>query len=663
MMAMRRTFFRHMTSSSTSTTTGGDPSKTRIIFPFPPGSRKRRQDVRSNLRDVSRVHTPESDMRPILPRRDLLLRSIQHVSNSSSSSTSETSTRRPRPTRRGLAQAADDIWKCAFNEDMRGLERVSQRVLKKPLPTEKMTRWSRAIVMNGLLGGMKASLVSSSGTAVVDEVMSVFTENGMMDILSSDDVGAVLDVLILYNMHIGEDSAAFRGELMSRALETTVSVRAYAGLIEKCDRLDAALSLLHRVIAIGRHPTTAMLNRVLELCFADGDGLKAKRVVAEMARRGLKPDRRTLEVLLSRADGIDGVDAVFGVVKRAVAPPSRDTAEIFLRAYAAVGVGVDDVTEIEHDGDESNGNAGKEVEYVGKCFAVIDWFFDAGVGVGRHEMDALVEHFAHRGHVEAALRAWREMRRAWLGDPSIRSRGALYAALIKRGSERDEALQVRLLKGLDEIEAGKVKRLALRDVDDEDVDDEVLSNSSSCVKDKATVLHRQMRMGHSKDVYTWIEDAIQHSNGRGIDVRLLLPLLSDSSESQKESVLLLLEHLTKGKAVAGNRDDVIKRVVNRLAIFIAEDITRKQLESVAKEGKEEGGENVDLEMGGCQWPTATDILKLTKFNSNVDEIAVELLNQHGMDEEDEGVVKMLVLILMELEHIVHVCGDDGHKEQ
>lgn len=76
--------------------------------------------------------------------------------------------------------------------------------------------------------------------------------------------------------------------------------RTYTKLLDRTHRLDGDLSLLHRAVAVGVEPSTWMLNHILELCFEAGDGERARRVAADMARRSLRPNHRTLATLLAR---------------------------------------------------------------------------------------------------------------------------------------------------------------------------------------------------------------------------------------------------------------------------------------------------------------------------------------------------------------------------
>lgn len=432
-MIRQKPFFRYLSTVVDATTTRPGPR-----LPRPP--RAKRAAVLSELRHVGRVHAPEADMRPLLPQRDLLLKSVTNTHSSRKRHHQPSPSRyNKRPARTGLALLCDESTEYAISGDMEALSRVIRRSVLLPDASDvslmdESTMPYRAVTMNAVLG---ATRVSSQHR--VDAVMNVLTAHGMLDLLSPLDIGAVLDVLIRDKLRRDDIEAALRGELMSRALDTRIAPGTYASLINHCDRLDSALSLLHRAFAVGVVPNISMLNRILDLCFLHGDGARARRVVAEMARRDLPPNLNTISTLVRRADSIDGIDAVFSVVRQH-ARLQPDVAAVFLRAYVGVGLS---------SGDE---------EYVGRCFSVIDWCFEHGLGVRRRTMDDLVAHFATHGKLEAALRAWREMRRGWLGQPSLHSRRALWVELGKRGSKRDERLQSRLANGLSNEQLQKMRK-------------------------------------------------------------------------------------------------------------------------------------------------------------------------------------------------------------
>lgn len=490
-----------------------------------------RSALLSKLRHVGRVHAPEADMRPLLPHRDLLLKSL--AANTASPSEGH-SRARNRP-RTGLAQLCDDGSRLVRDGDIDGLSDIFRRVARIST-TPQGSLWCRAVTMNALLAA-----TNQSSKCSVNDVLSVLTSHGIFDALTSTSVGAVLDLLVKDRLRNNDFPAALRGEFMSRALETRLSSGAYAQLIARIPQLDLALSLLHRAVAVSVAPTISMLNDVLALCFESGDGNRARRVVAEMARRSLQPNIRTLELLLSRAEDIHAVNAVFSVARQNE-KLSPETATVFLRAYQKVGVD------------------SREDDYIGRCFSLIDWFFEQNIGVHRHALDELVFHFASVGQVEAALRAWREMRRGWLGSASLRSRRALYASLVARGSQRDQHLCQRLIAGLPEKRVKEMRRFVLANLENEERDAEALAKGP--VEDKATVLYRWAKTGRAADVWSWADQAVEQSQGAGIDIRLLLPLLSDIGETRNLSIKLLLKHLSSGSSVCGDKDEVLHCTVN-----------------------------------------------------------------------------------------------------
>lgn len=502
----------------------------------PPTSSKppplRRSALLSKLRHVGRVHAPEADMRPLLPQRHLLFKSLAAESVRCPASPK----RKPPRLRTGLAQLCDDTSKHVRDGNLDGFSNIISQVISVPWKSSD-SRLCHAITMNAVLAA-----TGKLSKCTLDDVMSVLTSHGIFDSLSSKSVGAVLDVLVRDKLSQNNVNSALRGELISRALETRLSAGAYAKLITHTSQLGLALSLLHRAVAVSVVPTVSVLNHILELCFQQDDGDRARRVIAEMACRNLQPNIRTLSLLLSRANDLDAVDAVFSVARnnRSLSP---DAAAVFLQTYSRVGV---------YSGDR---------EYIGRCFTIIDWFFDQNIGIHKKPLDDLIIHFASAGQVEAALRAWREMRRAWLGSPSLYSRRVLYASLISRGTARDKHLCQRLLAGLSDRQVAKLNRFVLANTEDERRDAEVLNDGS--IIDKATILHRWASTGQIAAVHHWINQAVTNSRGAGIDVRLVLPLLSDIGDTRSSSVKLLLKHFSSGESIYGNEDTVLEQVVQR----------------------------------------------------------------------------------------------------
>lgn len=501
-----------------------------------------RSALLSKLRHVGRVHAPETDMRPLLPHRDLLLKLLAADTISPSESSSRL---RFRP-RTGLPRLCDDGSQHVRDGDIDGLSDIFCRVVRTS-NTPEGSRWCRAVTMNALLAA-----THHSSKCTVNDVLSVLTSHGIFDALTPASVGAVLDFLVKDRLRNNDVPAALRGEFLSRALDTRLSSGAYAQLIAHISQLDLALSLLHRAVAVSVAPTISMLNGVLALCFETGDGDRARRVVSEMARRNLQPNIRTLELLLSRAEDVRSVDAVFSVARQNETL-SPEAAAVFLRAYHRVGM-------------RSNVN-----DYIGRCFSVVDWFFEQNIGVHRHALDQLIYHFVSVGQIEAALRAWREMRRGWLGSPSLRSRKALYASLVGRGSQRDQHICQRLLAGLSDKRVKEMHRFVLASLENDERDAKAFASDS--LEDKVTVLYRWAKTGRITDLWNWVEHAVEQSRGAGIDVRLLLPLLSDTGETRNLSVKLLLKHLSSGSSVCGDKDEVLRCTVNSFwrSLFMTSD--------------------------------------------------------------------------------------------
>lgn len=532
-MGVHKRFVRHITSVTDATI--ANVNRTHVPIRSP------RAALLSELRHVGRVHSPEADMRPLLPLRHLLLKSVTKNSEPSREYHQKKHPHPPRA-RTGLALLCHQSAEYATSGDIQALSRVIRHTMEPDYIADRSTSY-RAVTINAVLGATRAQ-----SPLLVDTVMNILTSHGMLDALSASDVGAVLDVLIRDKLRRNDLPAAFRGELMSRALDTRVSTGTYARLIAQCHRLDAALSLLHRAVAMSATPTVSMLNRVLDLCFQAGDGERARRVVAEMALRDIPPNLQTVSTLVQRADSVDAIDAVFNAVLKDV-KPRPDLATIFLRAYMRVG------------------GAAADDAYVGRCFAIIDWCFENAIGVRRHALDELVLHFSRQERVEAALRAWREMRRGWLGSPSLRSKRALWVRLVQRGSNRDIQLRKRLANGVPDAQLRKMHRAVLGQLNNGGRDSKAFI--ASCVKNKATVLHRMARTGRVHDVHNWINERVEESNGEGIDVRLLMSVLSDTGDSRIDSLGFFLKHLSSGLSVCGEKDVVLKRVIPRLWQWLA----------------------------------------------------------------------------------------------
>ncbi len=70
-----------------------------------------------------------------------------------------------------------------------------------------------------------------------------------------------------------------------------------------------------------------------------------------------------------------------------------------------------------------------------RCFGIVEEFYTAGVGVTKEALDAVIVHCAREGRLEAALTAWRELRRGWFGEPSRAARNALRKAVRREEAE------------------------------------------------------------------------------------------------------------------------------------------------------------------------------------------------------------------------------------
>lgn len=514
----------------------------RLLFRKYTATRKqdkaKRREVLMRLREVGRVHAPEADMRPVLPHRELLLQSVAHGDRSMQ-------WQKRNPAERFHVNRPAS---CAFVERLKS-KAVSHALAGKMDCFEDIAR-EAATPPTGI--DPKASLravtisviqrIAPHDSEKTSAVMNSLADTRILQSLPNDDIGTLLDVLVRNMLYGGNVSNAFRGELLSRLLETKLRRGTYTALIAKTESLELGLAVLHRAIAVGIKPNRKMLHAVLELCFSADDGSRAKAVMAEMAARGITVNGDTIRLLLSQARCFDTITAVFQLVQASNSvSKSPALSKLFVEAYLTVPA---------FNQEEIDGN-------IAKAFEIVDWFFDGRIGVPHDTINAILEYCVRTEHTEGALRAWREMRRGWLGPPSRRTRKMLWNLLAGRSH-----LKGRLFDdALDQKDLGKLHRMTLTYVNDIDVDIAVLEGTE--VKDQAAVLHRWSRTGRAKEAMRWIENRIAETSGGGVDSRLVLSVLSDDDDrTRSKSLDFCLAHLASGTNVYGNQVDVLRRAVD-----------------------------------------------------------------------------------------------------
>lgn len=500
--------------------------------------RVRRRDSISRLSQIGRVHAPEADMRPVLPHRDLLLKAVAPVPARTDRYPRKAPNSEDRDTPgRFMAHLVALASQHAEHGDLRSFSQVVRNAFSPPFGVNADV-CVRAVTIAAV---QRLAAVDSAGMEVV---MNCLAEEGVLEFLRTEDIGIVLDVLVRGMLARGDLVSAFRGELLSRVLETRLRRGTYTALIGKSDRLELGLSIFHRALAIGVVPNRKMFNTLLDLCFNSGDGTRARAVLAEMATRDIRINSDTVSILLTQAPCVDSVAAVLQLVKaeRSQIRPSPHLAELFVHGFLRIPT---DIRDLQTAGDAR----------VARAFDTIDWFFKRGVGVSHGALDMLILHCCRHGKVEAALRAWREMRRGWLGAPSRRARASLWAMLKDRPVLRERLVGSNV--GIAEMKL--IRRNALRQVDDKDADHCALHGDD--MRDQATVLHRWCRQGRVEDAMRWVDELVKERKGRGVDVRLVLAVLSCKEGSYRAKVLdFCLTHLASGESVCGERVNVIRRV-------------------------------------------------------------------------------------------------------
>lgn len=504
------------------------------------GSRRqdkaRRLEALSRLRVVGRVYAPEADMRPVLPHRDMLLKAVAPETVKSSHhkrNSHETLPVHRKASAAFISRLSSLARDHADAGQMKSCRDILRQAVAPPVGVDPEV-CIRAVAIGAL------QRVAGSDSSRTEELMNCFVEAGFLQSMPKADVGMILDLLVRGKLRRGDMSSAFRGELLSRLLDTKLRRGTYTALIERSGRLELGLALFHRAIAVGVDPNRKMLHAVLEACFSASDGNRARAVLAEMAARGIPVNGDTIRILLRRAPCTESVSAVLHLIQArdSRVRVSPHLAQLFIQAYLRTPADTEEETD----------------RVVAKCFETIDWFFDSGVGVPHAAVDAILQYCVQNGRVEGALRAWREMRRGWLGPPGRKTRTMLWVMLESR-----PCLRRRLIA--DEVstdELSRLRRSALAHTDNSERDMHALHGDN--VKDQATVLHRWARNGRVGDAMHWIAEQVRNREGTGLDSRLVLAVLSDGDPGTRSKALdFCLDHLSSGRSVRGHRTDVVRR--------------------------------------------------------------------------------------------------------
>lgn len=462
-------------------------------------------------------------MRPVLPLRNLLLRTLSppdHLSSQLVPSTSSRPLSKPPNksfTMRLVSRARTHVSRgelCAFT-------RVLRDVATAPRGVDPHA-CMRAVVVNAV------GEIARRDGRVVEELMAVLTDGGGMEYIDDDGMGVVVDLVVRGMLWRGDVKGALKGEMLARMLDLRLRRGTYTMLMEQVG-LELRLGILHRAVAVGVQPGRAMLHTVLRACLERNDVDRARRVMAEMDRRGVRMNCETVTILLQRADDVDGVDSVLNTVLNGGCRLSARLGGVFVEAFLKVGA-------VKH------------------AFKVIDLFYERGVGIESWAMERLVVGCVRKGMIGGGLRAWREMRRAWMGGVGMKGKKALWGVV---GDGVREKLGVRK----DELEV--VWRYALGIVDDADVDERVLAEGGP--RERATVLHRWARKGRLADVARIIDSWVDEEGG--VDVRVLMAALSETKERVK-ALEFCVKHLGRG-SVVGNKEEVVRRALEGIWAWIS----------------------------------------------------------------------------------------------
>lgn len=513
-----------------------------------------RQETIVRLRDVGRVNAPEADMRPVLPHRELLLKSLS-ASCSSPQAKPRTEVqsryREKDSSALFLHDLIEQVKRHAQNFDLESLSDTLSIACSPPPPLSA----KRCIHATTLTVLHHIPPSPSSLNLLLNHLSSL----EILQTLPSSTLAPIFDMLIAASLRYGDIPAARRGELFSRLLDVSLRPGTYAALIKHVEGLELGVGLLHRSIA-SHPPTASLLNATLDLCLRERDGTRARGVLHELTLRNLL-NGDTIRLLAQQAPNANGVEAIQTLAREA----GVEATETIMEAYV-------------------------RVREPGRAFLVLDNAFDDGKFVDRKGLEFLIHECARSGNLEAALRGWREIRRSWGGVPGRRARKALCEGLAKHESPRYEFLIERLKNVASPSEQRKMHRAILRSTRNDEADQEALNGN--CVKNCATVLHRWAREDRLGEVQEWLKRRREESGpNQGVDIRLVLSLLSDEG-GKGQGLKWFLEEL--GAGVYG--EGVLDRTVDAIWEWILKGSRQDQEDSENWETNKYNSTDHDLQV-------------------------------------------------------------------
>lgn len=538
------------------------------------GERRRdRAQRRANftrLRNVGRVHAPEADMRPVLPCRSLLLAAV--APRVAGCTHTLRRARPPPPAARGfLASLVDRARDAAADADEEGVSNALVDAADAPVGVDA------AVCVRAVAVSAVQTVAQDDDTSAFERIMSRLAHDGVLQSLPKADIGMLLDIMVRGKLRRGDLAGAFRSEYLSRLLEVRLRRGTYTDLMQNGRGLPLSLAIFHRALAVGVEPNTKMFNVLLDACFRAADGTRARAVLTEMADRDVRVNGETVSILLHHTQTLENVDTVLQLLQspQASVAVTPGLADGFISAYIRTS------ETDSSSGGESSSDAGELCtthSHIGRCFAAIDWFYEKRIGVSAKALNTLLTHCAETGQVEAGLRAWREMRRGWLGAPNRRARRSLLLALsgMPFGNDTQRRTGTLVWDRLVMMHSGqreqdKLRRGQLSRAEQWDKSDLSILEAYECSRDQATVLHRWVREGRAKEARQWLSGAIDKANGGGVAARVLLSLLADKdADTRGESVRFCLKHLATGTSVYGTIDEVVEAADRMLWRFITE---------------------------------------------------------------------------------------------
>lgn len=537
-------------------------------------------------------------MRPVLPFRDSLFAAVAESPSVPSEHRArwENVKKKKKDHVSGLVALAQST---TMRGDVAGVETIAQNALASPSPVNQDIAF-RAVVLTALNTACKCD---SEGT-LVQQIVSRIAARGWLFSMDEPGLGQILDLLTGYMLSQDDINGAFRAEFLSRILEIPLSRKTYTHLIRTIgiqhnnSNLVLALGMFHRALTTGIKPNTAMFNAVLETCLVVNDGSRAVAVLAEMAREEVPINGCTLNILLRHARNLDNVDAIFALFKsqsqNKTMRVSAGMAFSFIDAYIRVSKYDRDRKSFVQEPADDIGLEQKAdgMLYMERCFELVDWFYSQGLGVTTSALDKLIVALGNSQNAEGALRAWREMRRGWLGTPSRKGRRVLLSVVgnSELPDRVEHVLSSKLLTRVGPAEKRRLQRHRMRF--DSFADDEIMQyvadeNDKDLSKDQATIIYRWVEQNRLQDAIRWISGRVESS--KFISLRVLLALLTN--ECCTESVLheliaerksrrittlssslarpadtlrFVLHHLSNPRVLVegGSQDKIVERVVN-----------------------------------------------------------------------------------------------------